>query len=743
MYCSLISFLLLSSKTLKYFKFKKNWKKRKWSAHLLIRINVCLCSVFVLLLLSSFTVVENNNINNDMSSPTAAAADIDDDNALLWNEIVAAFREDGFTGISKNINGAIREELLSIYKSFFSGSNASSKFVIAWEAFVSKTANIKDDVKAIPSVENIESFREYVLREDLMAKEIKGLKSSTSSSAKSNSKKKLSKFERQVQKKARVMMSMGDHLEMHDEDVHGKMEVVGVGAASTADAVDGNKDEDDFEPVLKTPFKETNNASTSSLPASIAAQMKTPGSYRKAKKKTSLANTTSSTLVKTIFEGALGDFNASETSSSKEAEISFSELVSSASQGKLFMRDRIEDKVALLKNKFVPFNNNNNKEEGEGEGEGEGDEQQQTTTTTTVVGRVCCDSSDRQELQLESSDGSRVKLELRSVENEYSLFPGQIVRCVGANPTGYCFVAKEIDCYHFKQEKEHESPSSSSSSFSPTEMLVFSGPFTANDDLMYEPLDDVLHEASSSKNPASVVLLMGPFVSDENINHALASNITFKQAFEQIVMKKIEAFAKQYPNKHVVLVPSVKDAFHRYCAFPQMPFNHSSSKCKNIHFVANPSAFEVNGIRVAVSTCDVLKHLSGFERGGKGKNTDDEEKKPQQTDRMTRLCSHLVGQKSMYPLFPPHPDARFESHDAMAPLRVGMDERIPDLIVLTSDLAAGGWKNALSGNKTMFVNPGKVCRGVNAGTFCKVSYSGSKEKSSSFAESARLELHKL
>lgn len=693
-----------------------------------------------------------------MSSPTAKkAADIkndnnntDDSNLLLWNEIVAAFQEDGFQmGISKNIiNGAIREELLSIYKSF--SFTSSSKFVIAWEAFVSKTANIKDDVKVIPSVENIESFREYVLREDLMAKEIKGLKSSTNSASsnKNNNKKKLSKFERQVQKKARVMMSMGDHLEMHDEDVHGKMEVVGVGAASTADVVvDGNKDEDDFEPVLKTPFKETNNALTSSsLPASIAAQMKTPGSYRKAKKKTSLATTTTSTLVKTIFEGALGDFkNASETSSSKEAEISFSELVSSAPHEKLFMRDRIEDKVALLKNKFVPFNDNNNNNNKEEE-EGEGDEQQQTTTTT-VVGRVCCDSSDRQELQLESSDGSRVKLELRSVENEYSLFPGQIVKCVGANPTGYCFVAKEIDCYYFKQEKEHESSSSSSpssSSYSPTEMLVFSGPFTANDDLMYEPLDDVLHEASSSKNPASVVLLMGPFVSDENINHALASNITFKQAFEQIVMKKIEAFAKQYPNKHVVLVPSVKDAFHRYCAFPQTPFNHSSSKCKNIHFVANPSAFEVNGIRVAVSTCDVLKHLSGFERGGKGKNTDnDAEKKQQQTDRMTRLCSHLVGQKSMYPLFPPHPDARFESHDATAPLRVGMDERVPDLIVLTSDLAAGGWKNALSGNKTMFVNPGKVCRGVNAGTFCKVSYSGSKEKSSSFAESARLELHKL
>jgi DNA polymerase alpha subunit B len=320
-----------------------------------------------------------------------------------------------------------------------------------------------------------------------------------------------------------------------------------------------------------------------------------------------------------------------------------------------------------------------------------------------------------------------VKLELRSVENEYSLFPGQIVKCVGANPTGYCFVAKEIDCYYFKQIKQEQQQQ-----IQKTEMLLFSGPFTANDDLMYEPLDDVLHEASS-KNP-SIVLLMGPFVSDENINHALTSNITYKQAFEQIVMKKVEAFAKQYPNKHVVLVPSVKDAFHRYCAFPQPPF-FETSKCKNVHFVANPSAFEVNGIRVAVSTCDILKHLSGFERGGKGKTTTEQ----QQTDRMTRLCSHMVGQMSMYPLFPPHPDAKFESHDATVPLRVGMDERVPDLIVLTSDLAAGGWKNALSGNKTMFVNPGKVCRGVNAGTFCKISSSSGEN----FAESARLELHKL
>jgi hypothetical protein len=629
------------------------------------------------------------------------------DSSKLWNDIVSAFREDGFPNLS-NANGAIREELLSLYRRLASSdkedddtSTNPSKFVIAWEAFASNNADIKDDVKSIPNAENIESFREYILKDVIdVQKEI--MRVGVVGSSKNQKKKKLSKFEKQAQKKARLM-TMGEHLEMHDEDVDGKMEV---------------KEEDsaEEEPLLKTPFKETTeNNNSMNLPSSFV-EMKTPGSYRKAKKKTSPETTT---LVKTIFEGS--SFKSS--SSNAEKEITVKIQTSSSPHSTLFMRDRIEDKVALLKNKF--------KEEEDLKEEEEQEEEEQKGQ---IIGRVCCDSSDRQELQLESSDGSRVKLELRSVENEYSLFPGQIVKCVGANPTGYCFVAKEIDCYYFKQQQQIKQQQIKEE-VQKTEMLLFSGPFTANDDLMYEPLDDVLHEASS-KSP-SIVLLMGPFVSDENINHALTSNITYKQAFEQIVMKKVEAFAKQYPNKHVVLVPSVKDAFHRYCAFPQPPF-FETSKCKNVHFVANPSAFEVNGIRVAVSTCDILKHLSGFERGGKGKTTT-EQQQQQQTDRMTRLCSHMVGQMSMYPLFPPHPDAKFESHDATVPLRVGMDERVPDLIVLTSDLAAGGWKNALSGNKTMFVNPGKVCRGVNAGTFCKISSSSGEN----FAESARLELHKL
>ena len=615
-----------------------------------------------------------------------------DDADFEWKQIETAFKNDAFILLNE-LNGAIREELLSIYRSSaYAAQKEHSKFVIAWEAFAAKKGNDNDEsFKSNPTKsisENIESFREYIRDEELMQKEMKNVK-------KSSKKKVRSRFEKLAQKKQRVM-TMGDALETHDFTEELPNVVVPV--------------EEQKEDEPKTPFKETNNINNNI--SNIL--MKTPGSYRKSKKTNGNNN---NTLMKTIFEG--GGSCLQENDDFVEQLCSYTdETVDTTNNNnikkKFFMRDRIEDKVAFLLNK--------KKNIIEEEEEQEQDEK--------VYGRVCS-NPENNELHLESlTNGERIKLELRDVEtNEYSLFPGQTVKCVGANPSGHCFVVKEIDCF-----PSHRVTKSTKIKRQETNMLIFSGPYTANDDLMYEPLDDVLHEAANKNN--NVIILMGPFVSDENIKHALANNITYKQAFEEIVMKKIEAFAKQCPNKRVVLVPSVKDAFHRYCAFPQPPFPNQtySSKCKNVHFVANPAAFEVNGVRVAASTCDILKHLSGFERGGKGKNTE----KPQ-TDRMTRLCSHLVGQKSVYPLFPPHPDANFESHDATVPLRVGMDERVPDLIVLSSDLAAGGWKNALSGNKTMFVNPGKVCRGVNAGTFCKLSFSGGEV----FADSARLELHKL
>ena len=47
------------------------------------------------------------------------------DSTKLWNDIVSAFREDGFPNLS-NVNGAMREELLSLYRRLASSDEAFS-----------------------------------------------------------------------------------------------------------------------------------------------------------------------------------------------------------------------------------------------------------------------------------------------------------------------------------------------------------------------------------------------------------------------------------------------------------------------------------------------------------------------------------------------------------------------------------------------------------------------------------------
>ena len=131
----------------------------------------------------------------------------DDDDATQnfeWKQIETAFKNDAFILLNE-LNGAIREELLSIYRSSaYAAQKEHSKFVIAWEAFFAAKSNTTTTTTTkIAFLENnIESFREYIRDEDLMQKEMKNVK-------KSSKKKVRSRFEKLAQKKQRVM-TMGD-----------------------------------------------------------------------------------------------------------------------------------------------------------------------------------------------------------------------------------------------------------------------------------------------------------------------------------------------------------------------------------------------------------------------------------------------------------------------------------------------------------------------------------------------------
>jgi len=687
-----------------------------------------------------------------------------------WNEICASFIDDGYTEI-KNSNPVVKEELLSIFESL--QRKSSKMFSQQWDAFCAKKDRKGDDGAKHPGSENVEEFRAYVKELEIQRNELAMMSGTGGSNAannenNSNNKSKNRFMKQQEKKKQQRIMTMGEALEsdyQKDGDCDAKMEVISNIEQPSKSGANNNEEE---EP--KTPFKEINNNPLSAMLKTPLSSANGPGSYRK-KKKSFLDSTTTTTTtttnnnnnnnnndddVKTIFKGGSSSIKCLEKNVDDDSNtISlFTEISTTAdfnnnnNNNVVFMRDRIEDKVALLKDKFSYFEQDllliNEQEEEEQEQEQEGDDRNNNKNSMKLIGRICENQSD-QGFEIETIEGLRVKLELRDCQNSYSLFPGQLVKCFGANPSGHCFVAKEIDCYCLSSSEASAKKEKTTikTKNTTTNILCFSGPFTASDDFLYEPLDDVLEYSSSSSSSSNInLILLGPFVSEDHVS----SDMTFKQAFEHVVMKKIQAFAKQNPNARVILVPSAKDAFHRFSAFPQPAFNNNNTNNnKNIHFVANPCVFEINGIRICATTCDILKHLSASERGGKGKSAEDEQT-IQQVDRMTKLCSHLIGQKSVYPLFPAHVDAKFESYKSNSVLKVAMDEKIPDLILLTSDLAPGGWKNALSGNKTMFVNPGKACRGVNAGTFAKIVYTDEQQQqreNQCFAKDARLELHKL
>ena len=252
-----------------------------------------------------------------------------DDADFEWKQIETAFKNDAFI-LLDDLNGAIREELFSIYRSSaYAAQKEHSKFVIAWEAFAAKKGNDNDEsFKSNPTKsisENIESFREYIRDEDLMQKEMKNVK-------KSSSKKKVrSRFEKQAQKKQRVM-TMGDALETHDFTEELPNVVVPV--------------EEQKEDEPKTPFKETNNINNN-IP--LMSNMKTPGSYRKSKKTNNGNN--NNTLMKTIFEGGLQENDFVEQKLCSYTEIVDTTTNNNNIEKKFFMRDRIEDKVAFLLNK--------------------------------------------------------------------------------------------------------------------------------------------------------------------------------------------------------------------------------------------------------------------------------------------------------------------------------------------------------------------------------------------------------
>ncbi|KAF9572957.1 DNA-directed DNA polymerase alpha subunit pol12 [Mortierella alpina] len=342
-----------------------------------------------------------------------------------------------------------------------------------------------------------------------------------------------------------------------------------------------------------------------------------------------------------------------------------------------------------------------------------------TQSIVTVVGRICSDAnegkSNERSLLLETSralgSGSRVRLDTSEVSG-LSLFPGQIVVLSGINANGSVFVVTRV----------HELPSLPMAGESPAvledfhyrrmsgqpiKMIAAAGPYTLNDNLLFEPFAALMGHVD--KERPDILLLMGPFVSSQH-PAILSGNVDMspERYFAEYISKPLARYQDRYPKEmQILLVPSLQDIVHETVVMPQPPFEHPRSLGlpAGTHRLSNPAQFTINEVAFAVNTTDILMHLSG----------DEIARNPERTDRMGRLSKYIIQQRNMHPVYP----------GLTSDVESGVDYNqfdlldlkcCPDVVILPSKLK----QFAKTVDKVVTINPNQLSKAQAGGTFARL-----------------------
>ena len=298
----------------------------------------------------------------------------------------------------------------------------------------------------------------------------------------------------------------------------------------------------------------------------------------------------------------------------------------------------------------------------------------QSTNEVIAVGRVACDTLEGKlnsaSLMLETSRrtgaGLRVPLKVDSISHEF--FPGQIVAVRGINASGTYFSISEVldmplpppavssistlDAINERIGVEADSETNGSHAL---DVMVASGPYTADDNLEFEPLNALLEKAAESYS--DVLILIGPIL---DVEHPLLASgdfdlpddgsiepdkATLNDVFRILVGNPIRRLAQQVPSITIIMVPSVRDAVNKHVSWPQEPFHKPTLGLpKQARMVTNPVTISLNETLVSISASDVLYDLRSEEIVVG---------KPKDTSLLSRLPRHLIQQRHFYPLYPP------------------------------------------------------------------------------------------
>lgn len=295
----------------------------------------------------------------------------------------------------------------------------------------------------------------------------------------------------------------------------------------------------------------------------------------------------------------------------------------------------------------------------------------QGTHEIVAVGRIASDSLEGKLnsacLVLEASRrmgaGVRVPLKIEALGPAWQFFPGQIVALRGTNASGEYFTVSEV-----LQNPLLPVPVSSiqaidtvndrlgvtdGSTGQPLNIMFASGPYTAEDNLEFEPLQALCSKAADEMVDA--LLLIGPFL---DIEHPLLAtgdfdlpeakgadlDATMNTAFRLWISAPLQRLCSAVPSITIILIPSVRDAVSKHVSWPQEQLPKKDLGLpKQVKMLPNPCTISLNETVMGISSQDILYELSREQVSGRGAGQ----------DLMTRLPRFLIEQRHFYPLFPP------------------------------------------------------------------------------------------
>jgi DNA polymerase alpha subunit B len=293
----------------------------------------------------------------------------------------------------------------------------------------------------------------------------------------------------------------------------------------------------------------------------------------------------------------------------------------------------------------------------------------QSTSEIVAVGRIACDTAEGKlnaaslvlEMSRRMGAGLRVPLKVDELPS-YQFFPGQIVALRGTNASGLYFTVKEVLSIpklpmpsslpnNIETINERLEVSEDSTSL-PLNIIIASGPFTAEDNLDFEPLQALCDKAEESM--ADALILSGPFL---DIEHPMLASGDFElpdvrgldeeaslaALFRIWISAPLQRLCSAVPSITIIMIPSVRDALNKHVSWPQARFAKKDLALpKQVTMLPNPSFISLNEVVFAVSSQDILYELSR-EQLSHGPAP----------DLLTRLPGYLIDQRHFFPLYPP------------------------------------------------------------------------------------------